>query len=346
MRNLLLILSLVTAVTAFGQTTFLSNLNSPNGLAFHHDTLYYAEENTGLIYKVDVTNPTPTPVFVASGTNTPIVLKIFGDELYISEFSDLEITKIDLTDPNPTLKQVVGGSDQLTGIAFRDSFMYYSNITAQAVYKLDLRDTLATPSVCIPGYFGVGMVFEADTLYIISGSTNSITKHDITDSLAPVTTIKSGLNFPGGGGIYNDILYFAESGGNLLSRVGIQPPYTYSWLYSGTTPRRVALHGSYLYASIADDGEIVKFQLNVGINEFSEEHVKLFPNPSKGAVFISSKNVKVLSITNLYGQEVDYSSEAVNQGIKLTLSQETTGMYLVNLINEDGIVETTKVLFD
>jgi hypothetical protein len=155
---------------------------------------------------------------------------------------------------------------------------------------------MATPQALIAGYYGIGMAFDADTLYIASGLNNSITKHDMTDSLSASTptTVLSGLNFPAAGAIFNGDFYFAETNGNSVSKVAMQPPYTSALLFGGSSPKRLAIHNGVLYVALGGNNTIVTYDLTASIDELH-----------------SFGNKELVKIVDLMGREVSYEKNKV-----------------------------------
>lgn len=86
----------------------------------------------------------------------------------------------------------------------------------------------------------------------------------------------------------------------------------------------------------------------LGVNEANSREFQLYPNPSNGSVTISTENgvsISSVSVTDLSGRTVFMLNQAFNQRTTLDLNQLTDGIYLVNVIGENGIVSKKLSLF-
>ena len=74
------------------------------------------------------------------------------------------------------------------------------------------------------------------------------------------------------------------------------------------------------------------------------DNVALYPNPTSGKVSIKAEAMRQITIINVMGQVV--MSQAVdNNDVTLDMSAFDNGMYIVNVITENGkVVKTLNVL--
>jgi hypothetical protein len=78
----------------------------------------------------------------------------------------------------------------------------------------------------------------------------------------------------------------------------------------------------------------------VSVTEISAE-TKLYPNPTSGQFTVEGVNVSKVEVYNLVGQKV-YEAEGKEIGIDAV--NWNKGIYLVNIINQNGAVETRKLV--
>ena len=77
-----------------------------------------------------------------------------------------------------------------------------------------------------------------------------------------------------------------------------------------------------------------------GVEEISAE-TKLYPNPTTGQFTVEGANVAKVEVYNLVGQKVH---EAEGQVVSIDAAEWNKGIYLVNIIEENGAVETKKLV--
>ncbi|HRW20735.1 MAG TPA: T9SS type A sorting domain-containing protein, partial [Bacteroidales bacterium] len=73
--------------------------------------------------------------------------------------------------------------------------------------------------------------------------------------------------------------------------------------------------------------------------------ISAFPNPNRGVFNLISKDANVdysIKVYNLYGQIV-YSGSSQNGEAKIVIQGEPVGLYLINLLYNDGRKQTIKV---
>ena len=78
----------------------------------------------------------------------------------------------------------------------------------------------------------------------------------------------------------------------------------------------------------------------LNVNELSSE-AKLYPNPTTGQFIVEGANVAKVEVYNLVGQKVH---EAEGQVISIDAAEWHKGIYLVNIIEQNGAVVTKKLV--
>ena len=94
-------------------------------------------------------------------------------------------------------------------------------------------------------------------------------------------------------------------------------------------------HGSFLFIILIDDSLL-------SVTELSNE-TKLYPNPTSGNFTVEGLNVAKVEVYSLVGQKV---YEEMGQVVNINAADWNKGIYLVNIINQNGAVETKKLVVE
>ena len=78
----------------------------------------------------------------------------------------------------------------------------------------------------------------------------------------------------------------------------------------------------------------------LNVNEISSK-AKLYPNPTTGQFTVEGANVAKVEVFNLVGQKVH---QAEGQVINIDAAEWHKGIYLVNIIEQNGAVVTKKLV--
>ena len=78
----------------------------------------------------------------------------------------------------------------------------------------------------------------------------------------------------------------------------------------------------------------------VSVTELTAE-TKLYPNPTTGQFNVEGANVAKVEVYNLVGQKVH---EAEGQVVNIDAANWNKGIYLVNIIEQNGAVVTKKLV--
>ena len=78
----------------------------------------------------------------------------------------------------------------------------------------------------------------------------------------------------------------------------------------------------------------------LSVNELTAE-AKLYPNPTTGQFTVEGANVAKVEVYNLVGQKVH---EAEGQVVNIDAAEWNKGIYLVNIIEQNGAVVTKKLV--
>ena len=91
----------------------------------------------------------------------------------------------------------------------------------------------------------------------------------------------------------------------------------------------------YALAENSDD-DFVMVEV-VSVNENIYNQVKIYPNPAKDRIKVEAEHIKTLTIVNMTGQVV-MSQETNSDEMTLDLSDFETGMYMLQIVTETGVV--------
>jgi hypothetical protein len=97
---------------------------------------------------------------------------------------------------------------------------------------------------------------------------------------------------------------------------------------------------------VASDDRIVTFVVEIdgdllSVTELSAE-TKLYPNPTSGTFTVEGLNVAKVEVYNLVGQKV--FEQQGNKVVNIDASGWNKGLYLLNITNENGSIETKKLV--
>ncbi len=87
-------------------------------------------------------------------------------------------------------------------------------------------------------------------------------------------------------------------------------------------------------------GVVIEEGLLTGVTELSAE-TKLYPNPTTGQFTVEGAQMAMVEVYNLVGQKV---YEAQGKMVSIDASDWNKGIYLVNIKNQNGAVETKKMV--
>lgn len=91
-----------------------------------------------------------------------------------------------------------------------------------------------------------------------------------------------------------------------------------------------------------DVGVVFSTNCSLGIEEFNEDTVSIFPNPTKDKINVNLQIYATYSLTNLYGQGIR-NGNFVTGTNELNIQSLSSGLYLLNLETPDGNV-TKKII--
>ena len=151
-----------------------------------------------------------------------------------------------------------------------------------------------------------------------------------------ITSISEAVNPDGE--FYLDILADAlpitlEVGENYS--FSLRPNYVLGTKSIATTVVKLESSAGDLEFIVEIDGELLS------VTELSHQ-TKLYPNPASGNFTVEGANIAKVEVYNLVGQKV--FEQQGNKVVNIDASSWNKGLYLVNVTNENGAVETQKLM--
>ena len=146
-----------------------------------------------------------------------------------------------------------------------------------------------------------------------------------------------------------EIYSITEDGTNYLNIVPqnplpatLQPAEYFSIKFFANAPAKGTVTATVLVESSANPCEFV-ITINdelLSVTELSAE-AKLYPNPTTGQFTVEGANVSKVEVYNLVGQKVH---EAEGKTVNINATEWNKGIYLVNIIEENGAVVAKKLV--
>ena len=138
-----------------------------------------------------------------------------------------------------------------------------------------------------------------------------------------------------------------------------QPYSKYQWLFNGNpinpngdSQTFQATAGGIYKVRVWNDGGCANisdpyFAGVVSTEEFDFSDLEIYPNPTRGLLTIDLHGVQMnldISLYTLTGEQIINKSVSGNELIRLDVSEFASGVYLLRLVNSNGIVRNTRIL--
>ena len=300
----------------FAQTSIITDLESPDGIALNGTEFYIVERgNNKRVIKIDLSLDIPTITPVVTGLDAPSHLLLVGNDLYISDYYSGKIFKVDISAnlpiTNPT--EVVTGLNLPKGMVMNGNDLYIACTQDNTVVKADISANLpiTTATEVVTGLSApVALVLRGNDLYIAESYSNRVSKADITATPLPTTATQIvSVSFPISLIAQGDYLYIGEENNKKISRIDLtaQMPTTADVLSSVDSPRGLLVDNATntLYYSNLD--KVWEYDLNVlSLTEKNTATaLTIFPNPATEKVeILGLQHPKEYRIYNLMGAMV------------------------------------------
>ena len=327
---------LLCSVVAFGQVTdVLTGLNTPTDVLVDGDYLYYGLSGGSAVYKINLTDATPTPTLVANIGTSVFGLAINGTDLYVSANGQSKIVKVDLTDSSQTVTDFVTGITSPIGLAVDGNYLYIASRGDDKVYKADMTSMTPTAMEVATGIDANDVVIKGNDLYA-SNDDGAVHKIDLTTG----TNIQIITGLPNCYGMWmigND-LYVSNFFDDKIVQIDVTAvtPTAVDFVTGPDGPLGIGFDGNFMYFAEINSGKISKatvFPVSTTPRNPNPEWT-LFPNPAQDMIRFEGLNkTQSYVITDMTGrvvlQGMVYPTEP------LSIERLTTGIYVIQMENGD-----------
>lgn len=341
MNRLITILLFTTlSIGANAQLTdVISSLDDPTSIAVYGDELYISEDRK--VIKIDLTDPTPTPVDVFTGFFGGSNLLIDGDDLYIAIYTGGKVVKMNLSTDNPTPVDVVTNVYGPTGMSLKGDILYVAEATENKISKVDLSEDNPMATDFITGLdFPNALLIEGNDLYFIEVGADKISKVDLSEAQPSPVEILTDLDAPSMGLLLlGEELYFSQYRGDKISKININDiePIVTDVFTDLNGPTQLLQKEDELYIAVTLENKVSKIN-NVTstttsiTDRISKSPISLFPNPTSNSILIEGLDrIQTGTLFNATGAKILDFIARENQ--VLNLQNLDVGMYYLVLEN-------------
>ncbi|MCF6366561.1 MAG: T9SS type A sorting domain-containing protein [Bacteroidales bacterium] len=116
-------------------------------------------------------------------------------------------------------------------------------------------------------------------------------------------------------------------------------------LYDGNYNYNITATGYSDYAgsfTVAGANLPVNVAMTVGIENLTENNIKLYPNPTTGILNVNSDEPLLITIFDISGKQI-YASKQPNRLFEIDLSNNSKGLYFINIIKNNKVL-TEKII--
>lgn len=347
MKNYLLSAALLFSLNGEAQLEkVIDGLNSPIGISFYQDQLFFAEFTSNNISSTYFLDPIPSANIIVKNLNSPIDVTTSGSRLYFSEFGRKSVSMVDLSAIAPNLPAVIVAKDLDTpsGIDVYGSYLYIAEFDGNKISRTDIRSSKPNNHDYLVGLNTPNsLVVNGDYLYFSERGAGTISRVLVSGKDAgEIEIILEGLDEPVGVAVRNDVLYYTEKGNYYVSKVDIDPRLRRPQVVTEVFDKgaRLEIFKDDLYISERYSGDILRYSLlELGIDEHSSlSELRVYPNPTSRFIQVDDFGMNAdIEILDINGLSV-YKDE-IKKGEKIDIEYLNEGIYFLRL-NE---VETIRI---
>ncbi len=339
-KIILALFTILISFSAIAQTTdVVTGITNLNRLLLDGNTLYYTTNNA--VFKIDISETTPTPQQVISGLSNPLGMALDGNTLYIAEFNAARISTIDVTDTNPTRLDFITGLNTPNYLLLNGNFLYYSDNNSNIVQRIDISATVPVTELVASGVINIdpiGLAIQGNILYMSQTQVNRVSSVDVTDSNTQPTDVVLMVNAPLGINIDGDFLYIVERLDNKISVKDLSDSGSFATdVITGlNNPLDLAINESSIFIIERNANKISKFERPLGVDDFSKNTIRISPNPAEDFIEIAKLSETITyKIYNILGEQMTNGS--ISPLEKLDISDLSSGIYLLQLSGKEAV---------
>ena len=87
----------------------------------------------------------------------------------------------------------------------------------------------------------------------------------------------------------------------------------------------------------------VTYDTTLGVEDNVVNNYNIYPNPTNGNIVVSGSNINMVEVYNLCGQKV-LSVEANSNDVNVNMSNLTSGVYMVRIVDNNGNATVNKII--
>lgn len=319
---------------AYSQSTVVTNVNNPWGLAISDGILYIGEHGDNQVTSYDTNDANAALETIAGGLSGVSAVGVVGNELFIGERTSYAVSKVDLTDSSGELVACTTMEFPPIGFAEHSGYLYTGQREGNQVSRINLAagcpTTFSTPLSGLDQSYGLGI--KDDNLYVSQSNIGTISVVDLSTGKFVVNDLVSGLSTPGGMTVVDNTLYIADFGSGNLESVDLsaEVPEVVTVLTNLDGPIALASENGIVYIAEFNGNRISRYpELSNVADVTTDPQLMINPVPAQNTITIQFEGSATLpyQITNIAGQIVMQSRTQSNTTIDISMLRK--GVYIV-----------------
>ncbi|CAL2076880.1 T9SS type A sorting domain-containing protein [Tenacibaculum sp. 190524A02b] len=127
----------------------IGNLDSPTSLAINGNELYFVEEGSNVVSKLNLAEEFPSKKKVFDGIPHRGAIETVDNVLYIGGLASNKILKVDLTQSSLVGEDYVSGVAGPLSLVSEEDYLYYIEFSAGKVFKIKKAEVLSTETYVV-----------------------------------------------------------------------------------------------------------------------------------------------------------------------------------------------------
>lgn len=339
-KNVIFVLLLICQSVVNAQIiNVVPSFPAPGYMVVKDNLLFITQNDTGNIYKIDITDPNPTlQLVISTGNFFPTNPVIFENRMFYATSNAQEIYEIDISDSQPTPQLFLTGISSAQGLFLDGTTLYISEGTpSNKIVKTNILSSNPILEDVVSVNFPGQLWLEDDELFISAEYGEEILKININDS-NPIPQLVTQTN----GNIkdllrYNDELWFSypaldriskfDSNNNIVQMIG-----------GVDYPVGLLTIDNFLYFTFNQQiskVDIAELPLILNIGDLKKDNkLLIYPNPSSNFIQIKGKGLENTLNGKIFNSEGRIVKEVVfEKGKNISIVDLTEGVYFIQLEN-------------